>query len=224
MIEIKYKLSFDDRVVEFELQFDADTMALLESEQYEAQDWQRLEVCQCSNCPLTQEESPYCPIAVNLTPLISRCDIDSFEQVDVEVHTQERVISANTTVQRVLSSLLGLIMATSDCPHTRALRPMARFHLPLASDVETLYRSVSMYLLTQYFNSESKELSDFKLENLNAIYDELHLVNKFLAQRVRSACSNDAALNGIVLLDLLAKTVPMSIDDALEEIAHLFKQ
>lgn len=228
-IQIKYRLILSDRTLEFDLRFDAETMELLPNDEHQRQPWQALEVCQCTNCPLSAQESPDCPIAVNLAPLVRYCDIDSFQEVDVEVLTAERKVVAHTTIQRAISSLLGLIMATSGCPHTRPLRPMARFHLPLASDVETLYRSVSMYLLKQHFKSRSSELSaageagDFALEKLNTVYEKLHIVNKFLAQRVRSACQNDAALNGIVLLDLLAKSVPMSIDDALEEIAHLFR-
>ena len=40
-------------------------------------------------------------------------------------------------------------MATAGCPWTDRLRPMARFHLPFANEAETVYRSVSMYLLSR---------------------------------------------------------------------------
>ncbi len=56
---------------------------------------------------------------------------------------------AETTAQQAMSSVLGLIMATAGCPWTDRLRPMARFHLPFASDAETLYRSISMFLLSR---------------------------------------------------------------------------
>ena len=54
-----------------------------------------------------------------------------------------------TSAQQAMSSVLGLIMATSGCPWTDRLRPMARFHLPFASEAETLYRSVGMFLLAR---------------------------------------------------------------------------
>jgi hypothetical protein len=34
------------------------------------------------------------------------------------------------------------------------VKPMARFHLPLASEEETIYRATTMYLLAQYFLRE----------------------------------------------------------------------
>ena len=48
-----------------------------------------------------------------------------------------------------MSSVLGLIMATAGCPWTDRFRPMARFHLPFASEAETVYRSVCMFLLAR---------------------------------------------------------------------------
>ncbi len=56
---------------------------------------------------------------------------------------------AETTAQQAMSSVLGLIMATAGCPWTDRLRPMARFHLPFASEAETVYRSVCMFLLAR---------------------------------------------------------------------------
>jgi hypothetical protein len=73
--------------------------------------------------------------------------IISYDTIRLDVTTRERFISQDTTAQRGISSLLGLLIATSGCPHTRFLRPMARHHLPFASCEETLYRAASMYAL-----------------------------------------------------------------------------
>ncbi len=59
----------------------------------------------------------------------------------------QRRYQQDTSLPRALSSLFGLICALSDCPHTRFLRPMAHFHLPLSSDTETLVRTASLYSL-----------------------------------------------------------------------------
>ena len=67
----------------------------------------------------------------------------SFDTVGVTVTQAERTVYAETSAQQAMSSVLGLIMATSGCPWTDHLRPMARFHLPFASEAETVYRSVS---------------------------------------------------------------------------------
>ena len=43
-------------------------------------------------------------------------------------------------------------IATSGCPNVDFLRPMARFHLPLAN-LDGLTRVVGMYFLGQYYRS-----------------------------------------------------------------------
>ena len=76
-------------------------------------------------------------------------ELVSFDTVGVTVTQAERTVHAETSAQQALSSVLGLIMATSGCPWTDRLRPMARFHLPFASEAETVYRSVCMFLLAR---------------------------------------------------------------------------
>lgn len=73
-------------------------------------------------------------------------------------------------MQRGLSSLLGLILATRDCTYTRYFRPMARFHLPLASEEETIYRAASMYLLAQYLRANDGKQVDINLTRSAEIY------------------------------------------------------
>ena len=53
------------------------------------------------------------------------------------------VIFAHPVLRRWFGNTLlvnGLIMATAGCPWTDRLRPMARFHLPFATEAETVYR------------------------------------------------------------------------------------
>ena len=113
-------------------------------------------------------------------------------------------------------------MATSACPHTAHFRPMARFHLPLASKEETLYRATSMYLLAQYFAYRDGENPDLDLSGLARIYANLEIVNRAMARRLRSASEQDAAVNAVVILDVLAKTLPHSIVDNLVGMRQLF--
>jgi len=44
-----------------------------------------------------------------------------------------------------------------------------------------------------------------------------------MARRIRRASEQDATVNAVVLLDLLAKNLPYSIDESLEEIRYLFE-
>lgn len=188
-------------------------------------DWTRLEVHQCPNCPLQAATTPHCPMARQFVPLIAMVgNLRSYDAVQVRVETPERQVSKDTTVQRAVGSVMGLLAANSGCPRTRFLQPMARFHLPFASEEESLYRAASTYLLGQYLGIQAGRAPDWELAGLKAHYTELQQVNAAMAQRLRTAAGDDGAINAIILLDLLAKAMPYSIDEKLEEIAAQFPQ
>jgi hypothetical protein len=221
--QYQFKLS-NDQIIGLKLKIDAATSTLTLPEHSSLPHWTELGFNQCPNCPLSNAEYTHCPVATNLIPLLELCgSLVSYDQVTLKVVTPERNIMANTTIQRAVSSLLGLIMATSPCPHTEYLKPMARFHLPLATEEETIYRTTSMYLLAQYFRS--KEDLDYALnfDGLTTIYLNLKIINKALATRFRAAIKEDASVNAIILLDLLSQAVTWSIEDNLEELKELFK-
>jgi hypothetical protein len=99
---------------------------------------------------------------------------------------------------------------------------MARFHLPLATAEETVYRATSMYLLAQYFLQKERYKADLNLEGLLEIYRNIELINKAMADRLRAIAEKDSAINALILLDIYAKTLPLAIEDSLKEIQHLF--
>jgi hypothetical protein len=220
-----YKLAFaDGNSLEFPIYIDKATNSFIANTPSPPPTWAQLDYQQCSNCPLSKSDVPICPVAANLVPLIDLCGaISSYRSVNIQVVTPERTISGDTTAQRVLSSILGLIIATSPCPHTEYLKPMARFHLPLASDDETIYRVTSMYLLSQYFLYKEGKSYSLELDNLSNIYKNLQVINRALASRLKVAISDDAAVNGIILLDLLGQSVSWSIEEGLEHLRYLFK-
>ncbi|NRR30217.1 hypothetical protein HSX11_08440 [Oxalobacteraceae bacterium] len=185
--------------------------------------WTALEFEQCPNCPLQAASSPQCPMALRFVPLIEVMgQLHSYEEVQVRVETAERSVSKLTTVQRGVGALMGLLAASSDCPHAHFLRPMAHFHLPFASEEETIYRAASTYLLGQYFLAKQGGVPDWELEGLKARYLALQSVNAAMARRLRHAVEQDGAINALILLDLLAKALPYSIDDQLDEIKATF--
>ncbi|WP_137940085.1 hypothetical protein [Chitinivorax sp. B] len=189
----------------------------------ELPDWTRLGFHQCRNCPLQADSTPHCPVAVKLMLVTDTATrIVSYDEAEVTVTTPQRVYRKHTTAQHAMGSLMGLLMATSDCPHTRFLAPMARFHLPFASKDETVYRSASTYLLAQYFRQQKGETPDWALTGLKAHYHELQTVNAGIAARLREVSQLDAAMNALVILDILAKLMPYSIEDALVDTAPAF--
>jgi hypothetical protein len=146
----------------------------------------------------------------------------SYETIHVDVITKERNISKQTTAQRGLSSLMGLVIASSGCPHTAFFRPMARFHLPLASVTETVYRASSMYLLSQYFLNQNGKSTDPDLKGLERIYDNMREVNIAVAKRLRYATKADSSVNAIVILDAFAMAMPTCIAESLNDLQYLF--
>jgi len=185
--------------------------------------WTALEAHQCPHCPLHPEQHPRCPVAIGLVDIIRHFDhLVSYDQVDLTVVTEQRTVSQRTTAQYAISSLIGLVMATSGCPHTAFFKPMARFHLPLASEESTIYRAAAMYLLAQFFLRKEGKASDPGLTGLGKIYQNLHLVNLHIAKRLKDATRTDSSVNAVVLLDSFTSTLPYVIEEHLDEIAYLF--
>lgn len=199
------------------------SLELIDANLPPAPPWTALTFKQCPNCPLSEADHPFCPLARHLVNLVNRFEcLISYDWLHVEVKTVERFISQETTAQRALSSLMGLIFPTSGCPRTAFFKPMARFHLPFSSEDETIYRATSMYLLAQYFRQKNGQTADIALTGLNDIYAQMQEVNRAIASRLRSASSTDASVNALIILDMFAKTLPCVIRDSVEELRHLF--
>ncbi|WP_300675045.1 hypothetical protein [Desulfoluna sp.] len=224
LLSILYNFSMAEKGNErFALSIDAETLEWIRPPDSPTPAWTRLGVHICPHCPYTEKEMNRCPVAVSLADVTERFgSILSYDTVELEVVTAERVVKQTATAQRCVSSLIGLLMATSGCPHTAFFKPMARFHLPFASEKETLYRATSMYLLSRYFVGLKGGVSSVELDGLTKIYDNLQTVNRFIANRLRVASRTDSALNALVILDLYAESAPYAIEDALESLAPLF--
>jgi hypothetical protein len=185
--------------------------------------WTKLDFHQCPNCLLTIQTSPKCPVAVHLVKLIEYFEhLQSYDIIRVEIMTPERITFHETSAQKGLSSLLGLIMSTCGCPHMKFFKPMARFHLPFSNALETTFRAVSMYLIAQYLRRKQGLHADLELEGLKQIYSDIQLINVAMAERLRAITPKDVALNALVMLDIFAQSVSLSIDESLDEIRHLF--
>jgi hypothetical protein len=183
--------------------------------------WTELGFNQCANCPLKAIDTPHCPAAMQMVRGIEDLKaLVSHDTVNVAVIQGERKVSVVTSAQTALASVFGLIMATSGCPWTDHLRPMARFHLPFASDAETVYRSVSMYALARLAWGAGSEPASF--EALRQLYGQLHVVNRDMARRLGAAAQTDPARNAIALLDAFATLLPDALEKSLTEIAPLF--
>jgi len=182
--------------------------------------WTDLKFNQCANCPLDAAEHPHCPAALQMARAVEPLKaLVSFDTVGVTVTQAERTIYAETTVQQAMSSVLGLVMATAGCPWTDRFRPMARFHLPFASEMETVYRSVCMFLLARELTGAPHDSGFAPLESL---YENLHVVNRDMSRRLGAAARTDPARNAMALLDAYTTLLPAALESSLEELKPLF--
>jgi hypothetical protein len=173
---------------------------------------------------LAIDEIRHCPVAVSLADVVHRfSDVKSHEAVDLEVITAERKVSQHTVAQKGISSLLGLLISTSGCPHTDFFKPMARYHLPLASEEETVFRVTGMFLLGQYFRNRDGQPETLALEGLRKIYGNMHLLNVKISERLRCAIKEDSSLNAVTVLDVFAHAFEYELEEDLVYLRRLFR-
>jgi hypothetical protein len=185
----------------------------------QAPDWTQLSHCQCSNCPLNKAERRFCPVAVDMQPVVSEFRNEhAFQKVNVRVKTEGRTYEKHTGLEEGLRSLLGLIMATSGCPILSELRPMAVHHMPFATTDEFIMRSVSLYLLQQYFEQRDHRAPDWDLKGLVARNQRLQLVNQALWQRIHSICESDSNLKALLSFFSMASSVSFSLESQLQKL------
>lgn len=214
-IAYRFRLPRHEKPVEVTLRFDAEHFEMrLPADQGPRPAWTDLAFKQCENCPLDAQEVSACPAAARLAAIVPQFEeVVSYDELFVEVDTPERRVVATTSVQQALSSLIGLVMATSGCPRTRFFRLMARYHLPLATEEETAFRALGTYALQTATTSDGQP-APLDLTQLLDLYRELRVVNQAMTRRLSSAVRADSTLNAVVILDVFAMAVPAVIEDA----------
>jgi len=224
-IWFEYIYKFKQDEINFRIDLNPQNLDYLHTGPIETADWAKLDNEKCANCPLKSSKQAYCPIALNLVNILPKFyDIYSYTEVDVTVRTPDRVFQSATTLQRALGSMLGIYMVSSGCPVMAKLKPMVRYHLPFATVEETVYRAVSTYLLGQYFKHQKGLKSDWNLDGLTKIYEEVQKVNMGMADRLRSIPAKDANINALIVLDVFAKEMPMNIEMSLKPLEYLFSE
>lgn len=218
---ITYRFHLASGIEDIVLRFDAADFSLRQGADAPNAEWARLDFHQCDNCPLKLADSLDCPFARAMVGFVTRFDqFYSYEEAEIEVITKSRTVIARKPLQHGMASLVGLIGATSGCPHLSFFRPMARYHLPFARDDETLYRVFSMHLLGSYLRGEA-DPGD-ALARLSALNLAATKVNEAMAERLRAAVAKDVVLNAVIVLDCFAQSVPYVIEEQLDEFRPIF--
>ncbi|MAR92489.1 MAG: hypothetical protein SV765_07745 [Pseudomonadota bacterium] len=220
---IRYQIFFKSRDYEFDQSVDLDDETYEHAAPAEEiPEWCNLEYKKCPNCTLSPIWHPHCPLAVRLIPFVKLPACNSYDEVRAEVTMQNKTVIAETSAQEAFSSLLGLVMATSGCPHTRFFKPMAWYHQPFSTPEETMYRACTTYLFSNFIHKGKNKNKDFDFEALKRIYQNIHQINVHIAARIKNYSETDSALNAIVLLDLITNDLPIAVDEDLSELKKLF--
>jgi hypothetical protein len=221
-----YEFKFKDNAKKtFSISLNKHNLNLIKKSKNNLPKWTRLKNSQCPNCKLEPKKNKYCPIAGNIVGLIDFFQNSiSFEEVKITIKTETRTYLKDTTLQKGISSILGIYMVTSGCPIMDKLKPMVCHHLPFATIEETRYRVMSMYLLAQYLKTLKGKRPDWKLKGLIGIYDDIKILNHAFCERLKALKLEDASTNAIVILNCFANFVPFSINEQLlEEMENIFQ-
>jgi hypothetical protein len=223
-IRYQYKFEFEQgQETNFEIVLDPHSLEMVFDDDAPKPSWTKLNFHQCENCPLS-EDVEYCPVAVNLAKIVEAFQTDvSFESTVVTVKAPERTYIKKTTLQKGIASIIGLTMTTSNCPVMDKLRPMARFHLPFATALETFFRSISSYLTAQFLLARKGSQPDWNLTKLLEYYKAINVVNKGISNRLSKASERDANVNAVVILHSFGDGISYFINDGLDEIEPMFK-
>ncbi|MFZ5724705.1 MAG: DUF6901 family protein [Pseudomonadota bacterium] len=224
-VSVTYRIKLSEAVTEvFDYEMDPETFEITSTPKTDKLPaWTELGFKQCPNCPLKPEEHPHCPMAVQLHRIVDRFHTTrSIDEVELEVITEQRTVTQTTALQNAISSMLGLVFPISGCPRTEGMKPLARFHVPLASEEEAVFNVAGMYLLAQYFVNVKNRNGVLSFDGLVQMYNELHIVNKHVASRLQAVTSSDSIKNAITLLDMYSSLIPMLLQDQLVEIRRFF--
>jgi hypothetical protein len=222
-LSFSYTFQFPDGTEKrFTVRLNAKTLELITDSKAPKPSWTKLPYYQCTNCPLGTDVE-YCPVAANLSQVVEAFkDATSYERSLVTVQTAQRTFRQETSLQKGLSSIIGIYTVTSGCPILDKLRPMVRFHLPFASGEETLYRAVAMHLVAQYFLMKKGKTPDWELRELAKTYEAISHVDRGLSERMAHASREDANVNSVLILSAFGQEILFQLEEGLTDLEYLF--
>lgn len=216
----------DDNEKSVSLVVDKNSLSLLEPTPKYFPEWARMINFKCPHCPLNEKEYEYCPLALNIQLILDQFnDKKSFELVKVYVETNLRNYEKKTSLQQGVSSLLGIMMVISGCPHMGKLKPLLYFHLPFASVEETKVRALSLYLLAQYVKMIKKENPDWEMNKLKQIYEDVIILNRHVSKKIVNLATKDASINSLIILNNFAEFVTIVLGEkTVEELEFYLRE
>ena len=90
--------------------------------------------------------------------------------------------------------------------------------MPFASNQEFILRTVSLYLMRQYYNMREGRHADWELKGLIRHYQQLQLVNQAFWQRILDTCEGDSNLKAFLSFFSMASSLSYSLETQLQKI------
>ena len=212
-MKFNFRFSFEDGTEKlFPIQVDPESLQIIPPEKDIIPNWTKKTQM---SCPVENHLcKDICPIALNMDHVIKFFDgFHSYGKVTVQVETDQRTYSKQTSLQDGVGSLIGILMTTSGCHVLDKLRPMVRFHLPFASLEETEYRVFSMYLFAQFLKHRKGIEADWSMNSLRELYEDIMKINKNMAEKIADLEKLDASINAVVILNNFANMVTFDLED-----------
>ena len=187
-------------------------------------DWTDLDHHKCPVCTLDSAKHRYCPAALDIKDILTVFSkIKSYELVKVTVNTNERTYFKECDAQTALGSILGVVLASSQCPILSKFKPMAYFHLPFPSYEESLTRTMGFFLINEHIKSLKGEKPDIELNGLYQHYKDMEQINFSLKKRISKTGIEDSNINSIVNFFALSSLIKDSISEQIEDIKQFFE-
>ena len=199
----------DGKTIDFPIGLDEH--GLLEGVPAATPDWTRMEGQRCPDCAALGDA---CRAAVAIAPMVDAfIGIDSLQKVRARASLPNHTTEMEGPVSEVVSSIMGLAMAGSGCPKLAPFRAMAMYHQPFSTLEETVIRAAGFMLLGRWAHATLAEENPFA--PLLEAWGELEEVNQRIGRCLQNYCATDAALNGLVNLDMFAKAGVFGLESAL---------
>ncbi len=180
-------------------------------------DWVKLEFHQCTICPYKAENITFCPAAFELQDVILQCSsCISYERVELSRLAEEGTVTTETDMQKALFAVIGEKAISSGCRILNSRQWSLDYYSMLTTPENLFYRSISSYLMRQFFTSPGNFDPDLK-GHLDYLDEVIDIFGKLL-ERIRGESSQDANNNALVRMVMSAELLRHQRDDWLDEL------
>jgi hypothetical protein len=183
-------------------------------------DWVKLEYKKCKICPLISSQIMYCPAAFELQDVIGQCsELVSYETVEITRESEEGSITTQTDLQKALFSVIGEKVFSSACPVMNTRQWTLDYYSILTTPENIFYRSLSSYLVRQFFIASKGGKADFQLEcHIDYVEEAVYVFDRLL-QRFRDVSREDASNNAVVRLVMMAQLLKIKRGKWMQDLA-----